>query len=102
MDMTFEDDISDAIEELAQVESSKPHKRERKLVEFLLDVAKNRPEHRAEIAETLFDAACTWKDIEICERVITACGASAGARLLGNDTIFRSIETLGFQLAHPM
>ncbi|KZT67691.1 hypothetical protein DAEQUDRAFT_672681 [Daedalea quercina L-15889] len=102
MDMTFEGDIFEAIEELARVESSRPHKRERKHVDFLLDVAKNRPEHRTEIAEILFDAACTWKDTGLYERVITACGPSAGVRMIGNNVIFRSIEALGVQLLHPI
>ena len=101
MDMTFEDDISKAIEALVHVESGKPHRRERELVEFLLKVAVDRRDHRAEIAETLCDAACKWKDADMFERIVTTCAASAGVRLVGNAVIFRCIEEFGFEPVHP-
>ena len=98
---TFEDDIENALDDLAQVESTRPHKRERKLIEFLLNVAKNRPEERASIAETLTHAACVWKDIALLERVLAACGTTAGVGLLEDESLARCIETFGFPAIQP-
>ena len=98
---TFEDDIENALDDLAQVESTRPHKRERKLIEFLLNVAKNRPEERASIAETLTDAACVWKDIGLVERVLAACSITAGVGLLEDEPLARCIETFGFPAIQP-
>ncbi|KAH9934631.1 uncharacterized protein B0H18DRAFT_1180741 [Fomitopsis serialis] len=96
LDMTFDDDISESIEDLAEVDSSKPHKRERKHVDFLLNVARHRPKHRAEIAKTLSDVACVWKDVELYERVIEACDASMirTSRIYSTELIYRSLQSM--------
>lgn len=99
--MTFDDDINEAVGELASVERGVPHRRERKLVEFLLDVAKGRPKRREVIAETLVHVACKWTDISLYERVIATCGASVGAKLFRDGVLFGSIEMLGFPALRP-
>ena len=99
---TFADDIGNAMVDLADAQSSKPNKRERKLVEFLLNVAQTRPDDRASIAETLADVACLWNDIGLLGRAVAVCSTSAGAKVLENEMVVRCIETFGFSVFSPL
>lgn len=97
--MTFEDDIQDAMTALAEAEA-RPHKRERKLVEFLFNVVKGRGA-RDDVAQALCDAACVWNDRALWERAVNSCNALKGVRSLGNEVIFRAVDVFGFESLRP-
>ena len=101
LDMTFDDDIESAIEDLTDV-SAKPHKRERKLVEFLLNVAKARGSSgNNDIAQAICHVAYMWSDRALFLRAMEICGVN-GVETLSIDDAVNAADAFGMETVQPV
>ncbi|KAI4517125.1 hypothetical protein K525DRAFT_211588 [Schizophyllum commune Loenen D] len=98
--LTFEDDIEDAIDTLVNV-SEKPHKRERKLVNFLLGFAKARGGDNSDIAQNLTHVAFMWSDRGLWVQAMEACGIT-GVETLSIDDIINVLGEFGMETVQPV
>ena len=98
--MTFDDDIQNAIQALLKA-TPKPHKRERRLVDFLLKVGKAKQGDHSDVARTLCFVAGQWKDQELFARAMEACGIT-GVKVLAFEDARTAIGTFGFEAVKPV
>lgn len=103
LEMTFDDDVKNAIEELGEVDSAKPRKRERKVVDFLLNFAKARSyqnQDRSDITQAVCTVACRWSNAPLFFQAVEVCGIT-GVEVLGNKDIHAAIDRFGFEPVKP-
>ncbi|KAL1749666.1 hypothetical protein FB107DRAFT_252665 [Schizophyllum commune] len=98
--LTFKDDIEDAINTLVNI-SEKPHKRERKLVNFLLGFAKARGGDNSDIAQNLTHVAFMWSDRGLWVQAMEACGIT-GVETLSIDDVINVLEEFGMKTVQPV
>ncbi|KAL1736100.1 hypothetical protein EV714DRAFT_266946 [Schizophyllum commune] len=98
--LTFEDDIEDAIDTLVNV-SEKPHKRERKLVNFLLGFAKARGGDNSDIAQNLTHVSFMWSDRGLWVQAMEACGIT-GVETLSIDDVINVLGEFGMETVQPV
>ncbi|KAI5830724.1 hypothetical protein K523DRAFT_415626 [Schizophyllum commune Tattone D] len=99
---SFKDDIDDAIRVLLHV-TPKAHKRERRLADFLINVARSEsePSRRLEVTHAVCHAACCWTDRALFLRA-TEIFTETGVEGLGPMDIVAAAQAFGMDFVEPV
>lgn len=90
------DDVCDELRDEAD-EFDKATPEQRATIEFLLARSVDSSEDAVTVADSVCNASCHWRDLELWKRAVEKCSRAAGVATLDADSIYTAIKAFGFE-----